>query len=145
MINIYKLDILSALGEVWRSTGIVNLTIGQIAMICVGLILLYLAIKKDFEPLLLVPIGIGAILANIPIADIAAPTVTFVKNLDPQTLGTYGGNVISKAQELGISSENLNNFVGYTSGSLTAFGGLIGQLYGFGVESGLFPYLYLWV
>ena len=37
-------------------------------MIIVGLVLLYLGIKKDFEPLLLVPIGFGCILVNIPLA-----------------------------------------------------------------------------
>jgi oxaloacetate decarboxylase beta subunit len=40
-------------------------------MICIGLLLLYLAIRKDFEPLLLIPIGFGGILANIPEAGIA--------------------------------------------------------------------------
>jgi carboxybiotin decarboxylase len=47
--------------------------IGRIAMIGIGLILLYLAIKKRFEPLLLVPIGFGAIMTNVPIADMSDP------------------------------------------------------------------------
>ena len=59
--------------ELWASTGIANFSLGQIAMICVGALLLFLAIHKRFEPLLLVPIGFGAILSNIPIADIAGP------------------------------------------------------------------------
>jgi carboxybiotin decarboxylase len=61
----------NALNEFWRSTGVVNFTWGQLVMIAVGLVLLYLAIKKKFEPLLLIPIGFGAILANIPLAEIA--------------------------------------------------------------------------
>ncbi len=40
-------------------------------MICIGVLLLYLAISKNFEPLLLVPIGFGGILSNIPGVDIA--------------------------------------------------------------------------
>lgn|GEM_PF-540065 len=44
---------------------------GQAVMLFVGLLLIYLAIAKDFEPLLLLPIGFGGILANIPLADIA--------------------------------------------------------------------------
>lgn len=60
-----------ALKEFWMSTGLMNFTVGQIVMIVVGFGLLFLAIKKGFEPLLLVPIGFGAILANIPLADIA--------------------------------------------------------------------------
>lgn len=46
---------------------------GRILMILIGLLLLYLGIKHGFEPLLLVPIGFGAILANIPLAGIAEP------------------------------------------------------------------------
>ena len=60
-----------ALKEFWMSTGLMNMTIGQIVMIMVGFALLFLAIRKGFEPLLLVPIGFGAILANIPLAEIA--------------------------------------------------------------------------
>lgn len=44
---------------------------GQFVMILVGLLLIFLAIKKGFEPLLLLPIGFGAILTNIPVAGIA--------------------------------------------------------------------------
>jgi len=57
----------------WLSTGIINFEIGQIVMILVGLVLIYLAIVKKFEPLLLLPIGFGGILANIPVAAIAGP------------------------------------------------------------------------
>ena len=49
--------------------GIVNITIWQIIMIAIASVLLYLGIKKGYEPLLLVPIGFGAILVNIPLAD----------------------------------------------------------------------------
>ena len=46
---------------------------GRVIMIIICFLLFYLAIKKGFEPLLLIPIGFGGILANIPIANIAAP------------------------------------------------------------------------
>lgn len=59
--------------ELWNATGIANFTFGAIAMIAVGGALLYLAISKRFEPLLLVPIGFGAILSNVPVAGIAGP------------------------------------------------------------------------
>jgi oxaloacetate decarboxylase beta subunit len=49
--------------------GVANLGLGQVIMILVGSALLYLGIKKGYEPLLLVPIGFGAILVNIPLAD----------------------------------------------------------------------------
>ncbi|MGS0682488.1 sodium ion-translocating decarboxylase subunit beta [Shewanella sp. 125m-7] len=50
----------------WSESGIANFTGGQLLMMGVGCLLLYLAIAKKFEPLLLLPIGFGAILANIP-------------------------------------------------------------------------------
>lgn len=55
----------------WESTGLYNFTGSQVFLMLVGFLLLYLAIKKGFEPLLLLPIGFGAILSNIPIAGIA--------------------------------------------------------------------------
>ena len=55
-----------ALSSVWADSGFSALTGGHVIMICVGLLLLYLAIAKGFEPLLLSPIAFGCILANIP-------------------------------------------------------------------------------
>ncbi len=52
----------------WESTGLYNFTGPQAVMMAVGFLLLFLAIKKGFEPLLLLPIGFGAILSNIPVA-----------------------------------------------------------------------------
>ena len=57
--------------SLWQSTGIYNFAVGQVFMMVIGFLLLFLAIKKGFEPLLLLPIGFGAILSNIPVAGIA--------------------------------------------------------------------------
>ncbi|MCF6202233.1 MAG: sodium ion-translocating decarboxylase subunit beta [Methylococcaceae bacterium] len=59
--------------SLWESTGLYNFTGAQVFMMLVGFLLVYLAIKKGFEPLLLLPIGFGAILSNIPVAGIAEP------------------------------------------------------------------------
>ena len=59
--------------SLWESTGLYNFTGAQVIMMLVGFLLLFLAIKKGFEPLLLLPIGFGAILSNIPVAGIADP------------------------------------------------------------------------
>ena len=56
----------------------------NLIMICVGLLLVYLAIAKGFEPLLLIPIGMGGILANIPVANIAALPIVEVINGLPE-------------------------------------------------------------
>ncbi|WP_455265915.1 sodium ion-translocating decarboxylase subunit beta [Phascolarctobacterium sp.] len=57
---------LVALSSVWADSGFSALTSGHVIMIVVGLVLLYMAIGKGFEPLLLSPIAFGCILANIP-------------------------------------------------------------------------------
>jgi len=101
-------DILASLQTLLQTTGLVNFTWGQVVMIAVCLVILWLGIVKQFEPLLLIPIGFGGLLSNIPVAGIAALSVTSV---DPT--GTVH----------------------------TAFGGFLGQVYGFGIESGLFPLL----
>ena len=101
-------DILNSLQTLWATSGLANFTWGQVVMIAVCLVILWLGIVKQFEPLLLIPIGFGGLLSNIPVAGIAALSVTSV---DP-------------------------------SGAVhTAFGGFLGQVYGFGIESGLFPLL----
>ncbi|MFP4268585.1 MAG: sodium ion-translocating decarboxylase subunit beta [Spirochaetaceae bacterium] len=67
------MNLSNALHSFWISTGLVNFEVGQIVMIFIGLILIYLAIVKKFEPLLLLTIGFGGILANIPLVGIAGP------------------------------------------------------------------------
>ena len=59
---------MESLYTLWLSTGLANFEFDQAIMMFVGLGLLYLAIAKGFEPLLLLPIGFGAILTNIPVA-----------------------------------------------------------------------------
>jgi carboxybiotin decarboxylase len=51
-----------------KDTGFANVTIGNLLMILVGILFIFLAIKFDYEPLLLVPIGAGILLGNIPFA-----------------------------------------------------------------------------
>lgn len=60
--------------HLWHNTGLYQMQPGQGIMIIIGMLLLYLAIKKNFEPLLLVPIGFGGVLANIPGAGLAEGT-----------------------------------------------------------------------
>lgn len=59
----------------WEGSGLYNLSFGQLTMMVVCLALLYLAIVKKFEPLLLLPIGFGGLLANIPQAGLAYSAV----------------------------------------------------------------------
>ena len=58
--------IIQNFNEFLTYTAFANATVGNLIMIAVGAFFIWLAIKKDFEPLLLVPIGLGIILGNIP-------------------------------------------------------------------------------
>ena len=59
---------MDSLTKLWLSTGLANFELGQVIMMLVGCGLLYLAIARNFEPLLLLPMGFGSILTNIPLA-----------------------------------------------------------------------------
>ena len=116
------MNILQSLQQIWLSTGIMSFSLGQLLMIVVGLVLIYLAIAKGFEPLLLIPIGFGGILANIPMpGDVAIATLTE-----------------SFANMPGIEMFQPDMPVGQI---FSVLGGFIGQIYGFGVKTGLFPLL----
>ncbi|MDI3474646.1 MAG: carboxybiotin decarboxylase [Thermococcaceae archaeon] len=68
-----------AIVEFFESMGLLNLSVGNVIMILVGLTLIYLAVRYEMEPLLLLPIGISAVLVNLPLSHIAnwpiAPTL----------------------------------------------------------------------
>ena len=91
--------------EFFSTLGIFSITIGQSIMILVGLLLIYLAINKKFEPLLLLPIGFGALLTNIPEIGLSmSPIEKLIYANNPVEIST----VIS---ELSISGLNLSDFL----------------------------------
>jgi len=114
--------------KLWQSMGIANIGWGQALMILIGGGLIYLAIAKKFEPLLLVPIGFGCILSNIPIADIGGPDGMI-------------GMIYTVGVETGIFP--LLIFMGV--GALTDFGALIARpstlLLGAAAQFGIFATL----
>ena len=57
--------------QIWQESGLYQITLGQVVMLGICLLLLYLGIVKKFEPLLLVTIGFGGLLSNIPGVEIA--------------------------------------------------------------------------
>ena len=70
--DIYDIDVADGLKAIAESTGVANGNWRQYVMILVSFVLLYLAIVKKFEPLLLLPIGFGMLLANLPLANMMA-------------------------------------------------------------------------
>ena len=90
--------------EFFSTLGIFSITIGQSIMILVGLLLIYLAINKKFEPRLLLPIGFGALLTNIPEIGLSmSPIEKLIYANNPSEIST----VIS---ELSISGLIFLNF-----------------------------------
>lgn len=95
----------------WNSSGLAQVQPGQVVMMVIGLLLLFLAIRKNFEPLLLVPIGFGGILANIPGAGLAYSAVeNALQAADPAQLGEFasalGVTTFESAKDLMIAYDN---------------------------------------
>ena len=104
--------------------------IGRLIMIGVGLILVYLAIAKGFEPLLLLPIGFGTILTNIPLAGMNDQATLHLLNalsggeVDLQFGGLIGG-MLSLIYAIGIKSGAFPLIIFMGIGALTDFGPLL--------------------
>jgi oxaloacetate decarboxylase beta subunit len=94
--------------EIWHGSGLYQITGGQLAMLLICLGLLYLGIVKKFEPLLLVTIGFGGLLSNIPGAGIAEE-----------------GGLLFLAYEVGIKSGAFPLIIFMGVGALTDFGPLL--------------------
>ncbi|MBY5990565.1 sodium ion-translocating decarboxylase subunit beta [Ferrimonas balearica] len=92
----------------WQQSGIANFTWGQAIMMAVGALLLYLAIARRFEPLLLLPIGFGAVLANIPGGGFTEP-----------------GGLLYYVYYVGIESGVFPLLIFMGVGAMTDFGALI--------------------
>jgi len=99
---------MDAVATLIASTGLVNFSAGQVVMMLVGFLLLYLAIARGFEPLLLLPIGFGAILTNIPLAGMGEP-----------------GGLLYMIYEVGIGTGIFPLLIFMGVGALTDFGALI--------------------
>lgn len=94
--------------HLWHNTGLYQMQPGQGIMILIGMLLLYLAIKKNFEPLLLVPIGFGGVLANIPGAGLAE-----------------GAGILHMFYSVGIESGAFPLIIFMGVGAMTDFGPLL--------------------
>ena len=68
-----SISIVDILLTIWKNSGFAALTWQQLLMITVAGILIYMAIVKKYEPLLLLPIAFGVLLANLPMANLMAP------------------------------------------------------------------------
>ncbi len=112
--------------ELLNQSGFANLTWGNWVMFVVAGVLIFLAIKKNYEPLLLIPIGFGIILANLPLAE----------------MGSYGEGIIGLIYNSGIKTELLPPIIFLGVGVLTDFRPLLGRpltfLLGASAQLGIF-------
>ena len=122
------MDLLNGLANLWQSTGIWGFTWQQALMVGVGVLLLYLGIAREFEPLLLVPIGFGGILANIPLVGIAE-----------------SGGFLGMIYNVGIATGIFPLIIFMGVGAMTDFGPLIANpktaLLGAAAQFGIFTTL----
>jgi len=114
--------------KLWSQSGFVNWELPQMIMVAVGVTLIYLAINKKFEPLLLLPIGFGTILSNIPMAGMAEP-----------------GGLLYMIYEAGIATTIFPLVIFMGVGALTDFSALIANprtlLLGAAAQIGIFATL----
>lgn len=133
--------------NLWYGSGLYNLTLGQFAMLVVGFGLLYLAIRKEFEPLLLVPIGFGGILANIPAAGLALPAIEQAMNIArPEVIAAVAavlGTDITSGYELvglyGDSSVAIQQAVNATVSGFGYSNGVLYTFYEVAIATGVAP------
>jgi len=114
--------------KLWAQSGFVNWEFPQLVMVAVGATLIFLAIRKKFEPLLLLPIGFGTILSNIPVAGMAE-----------------SGGLLYMVYETGIATTIFPLVIFMGVGALTDFSALIANprtlLLGAAAQIGIFATL----
>jgi oxaloacetate decarboxylase beta subunit len=120
--------ILHHLTLLFQMSGMANLSLGNVIMMAVSLTLVYLAVFKGFEPLLLLPIGFGAFLANLPLSNV---------------VGHDG--LLTLIYNVGVSTEVLPTMMFMVIGALTDFGPLLANpstfLMGAAAQFGVFAAL----
>jgi sodium ion-translocating decarboxylase beta subunit len=123
--------------NLWASPGLAQIQVGQLVMMLVGLGLLFLAISKGFEPLLLVPIGFGTILANVPGAGFdAAPVYDALGHMESP------GGLLYYIYHAGIETGLFPLVIFMGVGAMTDFGPLLANpktlLLGAAAQVGIF-------
>jgi len=122
-------------------TGFSNLTWGSVVMIIIGGVLLYLGIARKMEPLLLVPIGFGVILVNLPLGGLMA-TIVQGREIEAYAIGGEPAGLISRIFRYGLAWEIIPCFIFLGLGAMTDFGPLIANpktlILGAGAQFGVY-------
>jgi len=135
-----EINLLHAVQALVQSTGFMSISYQQAIMLGISFVLLYLAIVKGFEPLLLLPIAFGMLLANIPAAGLMAPPTVEIDAVTGKEKTVVGGLLwyLYQGVKLGIYPPLI--FLGV--GAMTDFGPLIANpktlLLGAAAQLGIF-------
>ncbi|MEZ4387454.1 MAG: sodium ion-translocating decarboxylase subunit beta [Candidatus Krumholzibacteriia bacterium] len=125
---------MEALTTLVQSSGFASLGWQNLVMFAIGGLLIYLAVTREYEPLLLIPIGFGAILANLPLAGMAA---SYAGHGD-----SAGHHLLQLVYDAGVRTEFLPPVVFLGVGALTDFRPLLGRpvtfLLGAAAQFGIF-------
>ncbi len=137
-------DITGYLDQVIQGSGFANLTFGNVVMMLVGLLFLYLAISKDYEPLLLVPIGFGILVGNIPLPLSIYNSVSLYM-IDPvshEYVFNSGGNSVLGIIYYGVRAGVFPPLIFLGIGAMTDFSALLSNpkslLLGAAAQVGIF-------
>lgn len=125
--------------NILQGSGFANLSWHNLVMFVIAGILIYLAIKKKFEPLLLIPIGFGAILANLPFGQMGVYVTDIIGG---EVVQEYSDGIIALIYKMGIKTELLPPIIFLGVGVLTDFKPLLGRpvtfLLGAAAQLGIF-------
>lgn len=121
---------IDALLNLWESSGLANMDWRNLVMICLSFLLIYLAIGKKFEPLLLLPIAFGMLLSNLPIADLYHPEIFAGGHVHWDLLGGSDANLAVGILDfiyLGVKLGIFPCLIFMAIGAMTDFGPLIAR------------------
>ncbi len=137
-------DITGYVDQIIQSSGIANLTWGNMVMVLIGLIFLYLAISKDYEPLLLVPIGFGILVGNIPmpLSIFNSVSLYMIDPVSHEYVFNTGGNSVLGIIYYGVRAGVFPPLIFLGIGALTDFSALLSNpkslLLGAAAQIGIF-------
>ena len=137
-------DITGYLDQVVQGSGFANLTVGNVVMVLIGLLFIYLAIAKDYEPLLLVPIGFGILVGNIPmpLSIFNSVSLYMIDPVSHEYVFNSGGNSVLGIIYFGVKAGVFPPLIFLGIGALTDFSALLSNpkslLLGAAAQIGIF-------
>ena len=143
----YMGELWTAIQKLWEESGFARLFNFEnggwknLIMIGIACVLIYLAIKKQFEPLLLLPIAFGMLLVNLPLSGVMDPQQNSLVPLTAEELKHFNQGIYDQMYQVMIhTQEEINGVMTVTSASWQHFdqGGLMWYLYQ-GVKFGIYP------